>query len=316
MAIRTGLGATPSNRPVEIRIRETNILRCRDLSRAAWAAAGSGGAAGVPAGPGQVRFGIDSKPETLYQVTGMSQESQVSTVRRSVREINCDARRDRILEAARGRIARGGMAALTMRTLAREAGLSVTTLYNLLGGRDAIVTALIEDSIDQMDAALDREAPLEDPIERCRAVVRVSIRHIALNEASFRPMLLAGLYRRSGRSKGALIASRAARMQSVAIEEAIAMELLSPLLDPAVLGRQIYHGYELAMIQWATGEIDVAGFEARALYGLYVALLGIASDVLRPSIEAELRSLERTLAALDVTSARSRPEEGPRHEEG
>ena len=42
-----------------------------------------------------------------------------------LRELNVAARRERILEAARRLIAAGGMPALSMRKLAREAGLSV-----------------------------------------------------------------------------------------------------------------------------------------------------------------------------------------------
>ena len=77
-----------------------------------------------------------------------------------------------------------------MRKLARRAELSVPTLYNLFGGREEILKALVVDAIDRMDAILEREAPLDDPLERCRAVVTVSIQHIVEFETIFRPMLL------------------------------------------------------------------------------------------------------------------------------
>ena len=67
----------------------------------------------------------------------------------TLREINVEARRRRILDAARSLIAKGGMAALSMRKLATEAGLSVTTLYNLYGVRDEILHALIDDAVDR-----------------------------------------------------------------------------------------------------------------------------------------------------------------------
>ena len=44
----------------------------------------------------------------------------------SLREVNIESRRRRILEAARCLIARGGMQALSMRKLAAESGLAVT----------------------------------------------------------------------------------------------------------------------------------------------------------------------------------------------
>jgi hypothetical protein len=86
-------------------------------------------------------------------------------------------------------------------------------------------------------------------------------------------------------------------MQAVAIEAAVEQGLLRNLLDATLLGRQIYHGFDLACAQWAFGALDEAGFRARALYGLYVALLAVASDAARPGIESELRKLEKELKA-------------------
>ena len=236
----------------------------------------------------------------------MSQVDRAPPATPGLRQRNCEARRQRILEAARKLITSGGVAALSMRKLAQEAGLSVTTLYNLFGAREDILRALVEDAIDRMDQILEREAPLEDPLERCRAVITVSIRHLVDNEAIFRPMLLASY---QGLTPGCFenerISERAARMQSVAIEAAISQGLLRKLLDPQVLGRQIFHGYELAYAQWAYGAIDEAGFRARSLYGLYVALLGVATERLRPRIEAELCRLQRELGARPKRHQRS-----------
>lgn len=218
----------------------------------------------------------------------------------NLRQINIEGRRQQILAAARKLIASGGMTALSMRKLAAEAGLSVTTLYNLFGVREDILQSLVEDSIDLMDQILEQEAPLDDPLERCRAVITVSIRHMVENEAVFRPMLIAA---HQGSTPGSFedgkISERATRMQVVAIEAAIERGLLIDLLDPNLLGRQIYHGFDLASAQWAFGALDEAGFRVRALYGLYVSLLGVATKTARPRIEAELRKLEKQLRSLE-----------------
>lgn len=192
---------------------------------------------------------------------------------------------------------KNGVPGLTMRGLAHESGLAVKTLYNLWGGRDAILRALVEQAMDRMDQALDQEAPLDDPLERCRAVVTVSVRHLVEDEAVSRSMVLAHYQGLSAGPPSAGVTARATQMQAVAIRAAIAQGLLTDLLDPDVLGRQVYHGYEMAHLQWAFGVIDEDGFRARALYGLYVALLGVATKRARPSIEAELSKLERTLRA-------------------
>jgi hypothetical protein len=71
---------------------------------------------------------------------------------------------------------------------------------------------------------------------------------------------------------------------------------------------------------WAFGLLDAAGFRARALYGMYLALLAVASDAVRPELEAQLQALERELAAsaeraergerLGQRSGQSRPDKG------
>ena len=101
----------------------------------------------------------------------------------SLRQRNVAERRQRILDAARRLILKKGVSALSMRKLAQESGLAVKTLYNLWGGRDAILRALVDEAMDRMDQALEAEAPLEDPLERCRAVVTVSVRHLVEDEA-------------------------------------------------------------------------------------------------------------------------------------
>ncbi len=215
----------------------------------------------------------------------------------NLRQVNCESRRQRILESARQLIVKGGMRAVTMRRLAKDADLSVTTLYNLIGGREKIVAALVGDAIDRMDEVLAREAPLEDPLERCRAVVSVSIEYVVQNEAIFRPFALSISHDTTDGSSKANettlhISNRASGMQSLAIREAISQGLLIDLLDPDHLASQIYHGWEAAFFQWGRGLVDEAGFRARALYGLYLALLGISSARVRPTIETELRRLE------------------------
>lgn len=232
--------------------------------------------------------------------------SQIEAEPVTLRQINVEARRGRILDAARRLIASGGSAGLSMRKLAQEAGLSVTTLYNLFGARDDILIALIADGIESMVDVLEREAPLaEDPLERCRAIITVSTRHIANNEAIYRPVMVATYECLSlEQQRGDTIADRAAGMQETAIRAAVEQGLLRDFLDPAELGRQIYHGYELACVHWAYGRLDEAGFRARALYGLYVALLAVATSETRPRLEKEIARVETELARERRRSAR------------
>jgi len=55
-------------------------------------------------------------------------------------------RRARILAAARQLIAERGFEGLTMRELARAGRVSVPTVYNLLGGKHAVLMAELEET--------------------------------------------------------------------------------------------------------------------------------------------------------------------------
>ena len=232
--------------------------------------------------------------------------SQAEITSITLREVNCESRRQRILDSARRLIGNEGLSAVTMRRLARDAGLSVTTLYNLIGSRDKIVAAVVGDAIDRIDDVLAREAPLDDPLEHCRAIVTVSIAYMIENEDLFRPLAReivdpsADDSLDDAISTNFRIANRAAGMQARAIREAISQGLLIDLLDPDCLGSQIYHGWEAAFFQWGRGLLSESEFRARALYGLYVALLGVAADPVRPMIASHLRNLDRELLSTHI----------------
>ena len=52
-------------------------------------------------------------------------------------------------------IARDGVDALTMRSLAETASVSVPTVYALVGGRDDVIAALLESAVHRFDAGVD-----------------------------------------------------------------------------------------------------------------------------------------------------------------
>lgn len=213
-----------------------------------------------------------------------------------LRERNVEARRQRILEAARVLLAEGGLGALSMRKLADEASLSVNTLYNLWGTREEILRALTLDAKDRIDAALPRPGPSDDPIDHCRLLVRGTIREMIGDHELFRPMLLAWLEGEiHGQPSPVEPMARSIHVLSRVIEMARAQGALESSLGPAQVASQIHHGAQFAAIQWALGRIDDAGFEARALYGLDLALLGIVSEDRRPEIRSRLEGLERKL---------------------
>lgn len=208
------------------------------------------------------------------------------------RQRNRLRRRERVLAAARALITDGGVEALSMRKLARAAGLAVNTLYSLFGTRDDILEALVDDGMDRLDRVLE-EMPPDLPLEVARAIITASIDHIVEEEAVSRPVILAGL--RSGGVHGWRDA-RAIETCRSALAAAMREGLLRDDLNPALLSEQILLQFQHAARLWAAGESSEAEFRARALYGLDLCLLAAATDKPRSALAADVKSAERAIA--------------------
>lgn len=81
--------------------------------------------------------------------------------------------RAEIAAAARALFLANGWAATTVRDVAREAGVSVPTVYAVYGGKSGLATALADsaDLADRLDALADRLAAASAPAEQLRALV-------------------------------------------------------------------------------------------------------------------------------------------------
>ena len=214
----------------------------------------------------------------------------------SLRERNVEVRRQQILQAARVLLSQGGIGALSMRKLAEEAQLSVNTLYNLWGTREEILRALTLDARDRMEASLPIEASPEDPIAYCRTLVQATIRELCRQHEFFRPMILAWLEGEiAGEPSPIEPMEQSIGMLSQIIEMGRKNDLLECPMKPEQVAWQIQHGAQFASIQWALGRIDDAQFEARALYGVNLAFLGMVHEERRSEIRTKLRALERKL---------------------
>ncbi|MDG2333948.1 MAG: TetR/AcrR family transcriptional regulator [Myxococcota bacterium] len=238
----------------------------------------------------------------MYQNSAMSNDSaneippDPNSSGAGLREKNIELRRERILGAARLLLSRGGLGALSMRKLAEEASLSVNTLYNLWGTREEILRALTLDARDRMEASLPKDESSGDPVEYCRSLVRASVRETCRQHELFRPMMLAWLEGEIGGHPSPIEPmDQAIKLLSGVIREGRTQGFLESTLRPEQVAWQIHHCAQFASVQWALGRIDDAQFEARALYGLNLAFLGLVPAERRPEIQSKLKGLERKL---------------------
>ncbi len=80
---------------------------------------------------------------------------QYSESVQELRNANKRRRRLQILQGAHDLIARDGVHALTMRSLAEASAVSVPTIYALVGGRDDVISALMDSGVHRFDAGVE-----------------------------------------------------------------------------------------------------------------------------------------------------------------
>ena len=217
-----------------------------------------------------------------------------------LRERNVEARRQRILGAARSLLAKGGLQALSMRKLAEEASLSVNTLYNLWGTREEILRAMTLDARDRIQAQLPNDSLPADPIELCRKLVHFSVQAMIGEKEVFRPMILAWLESEiAGRSSPVEPMAESIETLSQVIRAGRKQGLFEGPMRPEQIAWQIHHGAQFAAVQWALRGIDDEHFEARVLYGMNLAFLGLVPDERKAELRSQLKALERKLRAPD-----------------
>ena len=188
-------------------------------------------------------------------------------------------------------IAEDGFDALKIRELAARAGLTVPTIYNLIGGKSEILARIIEALVERLHGVQnqsdfdDIEAGFELQITRLAKL-------FAQDEDFYRAAFVAG--DRSGlfeqRSDNGIFA-RSLQQPIEACKAAHAEGLLQGGISAEQLGRQVYDSYRLARKDWANGYFDLEGFHAQALTGIFVSLAADASAEFRQRLLSRIASL-------------------------
>ena len=188
-----------------------------------------------------------------------------------------------------------------MRDLARAARVSVPTLYNLFGGKDAILIAELEarphdrgtDAAGQRRLLRARPRGLRDRHAADRGLagaVRAAMQ-MFLGSPQMTPV------RR--RVEEAFIAIMAGNLGA-----AKAAGQLADWAQPTIVARHMFASYMAMFISWAVDELDMPAFRAAAASGMCHILIGVARGDFARDVEAELRSLASEPALQPYLEAR------------
>jgi AcrR family transcriptional regulator len=204
--------------------------------------------------------------------------------------------RRRILEAAHRMVESGDLDDLSMRDIAAEAEVSVRTIYNVIGEKDRVITSLVLDSFDAIDARLE-STQVTEPIERIWEAITTSVD--AYIENVPRAIIAAVI---TDLRLNAAIAPRwtGRRIVCDAIEGAARAGALRGDVAPARLLDQAGPTHAHRLHQWAVGIIDEPSLHAGVLYAYDVSLLAVARPKARTRLLDHMATLEPLLPALIV----------------
>lgn len=208
-------------------------------------------------------------------------------------------RRARILTEARMLLSLEGFEGLSLRKLAARAGLTVPTIYNLVGGKEQILLELTLQMIASVETALDKIAE-EQPLERAEAIVLVAITEIERAPDFHRAALLAiDHLDRTGAPPGwDRLSRQATAMQEKATVAAQRIGLLEGQISASLIAEQIFRTYRSASRDWSVRRCSLPQFRRMALAGVYLGFAADASPRLRPVLVRKLKTLERSPARI------------------
>lgn len=202
----------------------------------------------------------------------------------SVRTRNKARRRADILRIARHTLAREGFEALKLRELAAAAGVTVPTVYNLIGGKTELLMAIVTEMVDQLMWVQNQ--PLGMPIDQLFVgQINRMTQLFASDEDGFRAAFLAGdrlgLFERASKAG---FYRQAVEVPIQACQVAQSSGVLLGHVSAEALGHQLYGSYRLARQDWSSGYIELPEFRTQALTGMCLCLAADADGPLRSEL--------------------------------
>lgn len=191
-----------------------------------------------------------------------------------------------------------GIENVSLNQIAAAAEVAPQTIYNLIGGLDAVGFAVIKRALVRLDAALNESAATG--IELALESARISA-ELYTGDAKLYRQLLVRIPRVL--FDGTHLGRDIAEIPILAVTQAQAGGEISAGVDPERLGRAIYAGYLGTLYEWACGDSGDADFLRAAAIATLAPLAACATDAARPALTARL------FECLSHNDAMSRPVE-------
>ena len=203
-------------------------------------------------------------------------------------------RREDIITAAQNLLAQEDLVASSVRKLATSAGVSVATIYNLIGNRQAVLFAIVNDLTKQMGSKHENfdETSVLDFVER---QLKALLSFTKSRENLLRSANLAfdQLSREADWSKSTTRIVKTAETTYVDIfTSSVDSGELRGDINPRVLSELVYRAYLNATMNWAYRRISMNKYKRMVLRDALIVLLADATDSFRPRLLERLSTYQ------------------------
>jgi len=223
------------------------------------------------------------------------------------------ARRAHILETARQLIAERGYQAINVRDLAERCRVSVPTLYNQFGGKDALLAAAIEDHFSKA-LATARLPDAQEGLPRLLEIVDGCALHILELDDYHRRLLEAFGSLDATTNLQLRMARRLLGVMAVDLTVLQRQRRLAPWVDVKLLAGQINSAIISSALIWSGGHWPGNHLLEGMRYGTGLVLLGALRGSAARSVEQRVIEAQQQLTRAEKTAAsrkdaKSRPKE-------
>jgi AcrR family transcriptional regulator len=210
----------------------------------------------------------------------------------SVREKGKARRKQQIIQAAKRLLASGGIEALSTRKLAEAAGLSVHTLYALVGSKTKILEAVMEDNHNRVQGDI-REINAKHPIEQIFAMIDSTYRIIAEDSAAQKSLMrvLMSLFDdgKLDPEPWWMMAQEKSWLKS-AVEEAVGLGLLCADYPAAIVADMLMKIYLANLRDYLFDKVSLDAYRAAATFEFWFCLSNLAGDPVRADYAARAKA--------------------------
>lgn len=201
-------------------------------------------------------------------------------------------RRKRILSAARNLVRESGRTGFSMRALAERADVSLVTPYNLLGSKQSIMYALLDEDIQTYAERLGRST--KDELDLFFEAVTLS-RQFFANEPDYYRAVLFAVYNDGGREYRSMFRGPRRALWRALVEDARNSGFLSSEVDADAFANNLALIFFAAILEWVSGEGTLEEMETRTQYGFALALLAFANPDCRDRLHARAIKMQKKI---------------------